>query len=295
MYRISLAFFYGLGAALRPLSTLTAGMKLSDVWSPLYQAQNELLGLLQTDWFFPAVKTSATPASRLYDTLKQVTDRNDLQDGEIDHFEAYGITKALADFDVVLRAELSNADSYFVSRKGGYDTTVLVSNAEQHFPASLGVKVAEAVADVRAAGQCLAFELSTAAGFHVFRAVETVVRRYWDAVTGLPRPSLSTLGTYVTELDRQNKGEIATREVLKQLGKLHRNPLIHPEIVLTLDEAISLFGMCHSCITAMLKEIPDPAPSPALGGLPPVPSLGTLSSASAAPSSQGQAASATTP
>ncbi len=60
-------------------------------------------------------------------------------------------------------------------------------------------------------------------------------------------------------------GSAKVLSCLQQIKDLHRNPLMHPEETLTLEEAISLFGICQSAISAMLKEIPDPAivpPSP---------------------------------
>jgi hypothetical protein len=42
---------------------------------------------------------------------------------------------------------------------------------------------------------------------------------------------------------------------------LHRNPLIHPEDALTLDEALGLLGMARSAITAMLAFLPSVPPT----------------------------------
>jgi hypothetical protein len=270
MIRISLSFFYGLGAILRPLSTVTANMKLRDVWSPVYQAHGDLASLFSADWFMPAVKAAAGPGNLLLATLKSVTDRTDFDEGEISYAEAYEIQKRLTDFETVLRSELLITDSYFVSRKAGYDTAALISNGEQNFPVDLGTKVPLAIGDIREAGKCLAFELSTAAGFHVLRATETVVRNYWTAVTkGAAHPKPRTLGTYLRRLEEKKLGSKKTIETLKQITALHRNPLMHPEESLTLEDAIGLFGICRSGIGAMLKEIPTPLP----GIFPPVPPL----------------------
>ena len=47
----------------------------------------------------------------------------------------------------------------------------------------------------------------------------------------------------------------------KQMTKLHRNPLIHPEVILTVDEAIGIIGMARSVIGAMLQVLPDEPPT----------------------------------
>jgi hypothetical protein len=38
---------------------------------------------------------------------------------------------------------------------------------------------------------------------------------------------------------------------------LHRNPLIHPEVILDLGEEIEILGISRSVIGAMLKVMPD--------------------------------------
>jgi hypothetical protein len=116
--------------------------------------------------------------------------------------------------------------------------------------------VREAVSDMRAAGRCIAFDLGTAAGFHIMRATELVLRRYFDEVTGnAERPKTNNIGDYLRVLDDQDKGKKKTRATLRQIKDLHRNELIHPEVTLTLDEAIALLGIAQSAIVAMLQKM----------------------------------------
>ena len=56
-------------------------------------------------------------------------------------------------------------------------------------------------------------------------------------------------------------GDEKILSVVGQLSKLHRNPLIHPDVVLTMDEAISILGMARSAITAMIGQLPDRPPT----------------------------------
>ncbi len=48
---------------------------------------------------------------------------------------------------------------------------------------------------------------------------------------------------------------------LQQLARLHRNPIIHPEVILTVDEAITILGIVRSVIGAMLAVLPDVPPT----------------------------------
>jgi len=98
------------------------------------------------------------------------------------------------------------------------------------------------------------------------RATELVVRRYWDAVTsGKQRPDRFNIGEYLREMEKENVGDPKTLATLKQIKDLHRNELMHPEVSLDIDEAISLLGIAQSAIAAMMKEIPGAQPElPAL-------------------------------
>jgi hypothetical protein len=158
----------------------------------------------------------------------------------------------------VFLAELSTLPSFLVTGKEGYDLTILIEHGTRLFPGTLAAKVPEAVRDAREVGKAIAFELSTAAGFHIFRVVEAVLKRYWDHVSSkTARPRLETIGTYAAALEDNTFGDAKVWESLKQLGKLHRNPLIHPEVILDVGEEIEILGISRSVIGAMLKVMPD--------------------------------------
>lgn len=54
------------------------------------------------------------------------------------------------------------------------------------------------------------------------------------------------------------KGNSKVLSALKQMSDLHRNPLIHPDAVLIMDEALAVIGIARSATTLMLREIPSP-------------------------------------
>jgi|SRR6266850_4075872 hypothetical protein len=62
---------------------------------------------------------------------------------------------------------------------------------------------------------------------------------------------------FAAELERQQLGDPKVVEAIKQMTKLHRNPLIHPEVVLSTEEAIGIIGMARSAMAAMLAALPD--------------------------------------
>lgn len=152
--------------------------------------------------------------------------------------------------------------SFLVLGKESYDTNSLIDEGFRLFPSALTDKAPEALLDAMEAGRALAFELATACGFHIFRVTEAVLKRYWDHESGgITRPKLETIGNYAAEMDNKGYGDQKVREALKQMAKLHRNPLIHPEVILTVDEAVETLGIARSVIGAMLRALPDVQPT----------------------------------
>ena len=112
--------------------------------------------------------------------------------------------------------------------------------------------------DIREAGKCLAFDLATASGFHIARAVEGVLVEYLKllcpTIYADLKDSQRNLGYYI-KIAKENNGEPKVCSSLDQFRDLHRNPLIHPEAVLTVDEAVTLLGIAQSTIVATILEI----------------------------------------
>ena len=91
----------------------------------------------------------------------------------------------------------------------------------------------------------------------MMRALEHVLRVYFDvASSGAARPKTNNMGDYLHELKEHNWGDEKVCACLKQIKDLHRNELIHPEVTLSLDEALGLWGIVQSAISAMLPHIP---------------------------------------
>jgi hypothetical protein len=147
--------------------------------------------------------------------------------------------------------------SYFVTQKGGFDTVSLLAFGENLFPPDLVSKVPEAIFDCREAGKCLAYELPTSCGFHVFRATETVLRKYYLQVSGSKTlPKVRSIGVYLNAMTQKKVGDEKVIFSLRQMADLYRNPLIHPDAVLTQEDAIGVFGLARSAISGMLSVIP---------------------------------------
>lgn len=103
------------------------------------------------------------------------------------------------------------------------------------------------------AGRCLCMERYTASGFHALRGVECVIRQYIVALTGsLPRKR--DWGSYIDVL-KQNSAEVGAIAVLDNIRTLERNPLMHPEDWLGIDDAIGIFNISNTAIVRLAEGI----------------------------------------
>ena len=169
--------------------------------------------------------------------------------------ELSNLQSTLTQFNTILNAELSNLDTYWVEPKGIYSTNELIEHAENIFSETVRNQLApETQQDVKEAGKCLAFDLPTAVAFHIWRAVERELRVYSQVWIG-QAAGAKVWNTLLKELGG-TQADAKVIAVLDHLRNLHRNPIMHPEDYLTVDEAVNLFGIANSAITAMINDKP---------------------------------------
>jgi len=258
--RISLSYLCRLATQLEPLANLpTTPVTLAEVLSPLMSAQQALIDAHGAGSLYAPYLRSSTPfASVLLESIRSLIDIDNLNlSKDIPIFGCSNVKYQFDQYKIALLAELGSLNAYFVTKKGSHDTYTLLSSGEELFPNDLGTKVPEAVFDIKEAAKCLAFELPTACGFHTFRALESVVRKYYSHVTGgAATPKVRNLGVYINAIRQSGKGDARVLAALKQITDLHRNPLIHPEAVLGNEEAITILGIARSVAGTMLAELP---------------------------------------
>lgn len=259
--RVDAYFFYQVGAALRPLSRVSYDTTCTELGMLLYGAEAWLKSLLEQQII--RIKMCVPKGRDLLSTIQilqnWVSGLSQPQSaGPIGWETAFNLSHKLQEFEAVLAAELSLGDIYVLREKSGYDTTALAENGIVIFPTSLAEKVPEAIPDAMEAGRCIAFELPTAAAFHMHRLNEAVLRRYYTIVTGnSPHPQNRNIRAYVDALKKQQKGDKKVWGALSTLNNLHRNPVIHPgDRLESPEEAISLLGSIQAVVGYMLKVIP---------------------------------------
>jgi hypothetical protein len=102
----------------------------------------------------------------------------------------------------------------------------------------------------------LAFDVPTAATFHLFRAIEAVVLLYFP-VLGIPIPEEKSrsLGVYINLLEGKKGKDDRIVVILRHIKDEYRNRLIHPGDFLDVDTAANLFSLGASVIDLMINDM----------------------------------------
>jgi len=254
---------YELAIAVHPLTTVPEHAKYSDVWYAWFTARTELQTLFhhrQLNFCYEAANklynaiTVVVPTEwqEAFDKLLGLTNQQDTPEPELQFIQRHNTVEAAKEFETVLRTELNNANTYFIDPKGAHDTSALLVNASAHIPKHILLEVKEIEQDIDQAGRCLLFDNSTAVGFHLMRAIETVIYKYLKNLSGKDTPVKSrSWGVYIKALKKLNaeKKVIGTIEHIKDT---YRNPILHPEVSLTPDDAQVLFGLAVSAIVQIV-------------------------------------------
>ena len=263
MQRLSLSWIVERLTELRTLAEVKSGASGPKIWFTLMNAKEALNSLTAASIYSSHIRISRNKAADLAATLDDVLNKiSDIHNFEISDFDIWKVGNQREQLETVLMSELAVLPIYLVSAKDAFDLEKIIDSGSNLFPPSMLLKVPETGKDALESGRSLAFELDTACGFHTFRVLEAVVRRYWDVVSlGKTRPEPQTLGTMAGHLEKCNLGDVKVIESLKQMTKLHRNPISHPDVTLSSDEAVAILGMARSVITPMLLSLPDALPT----------------------------------
>ena len=165
------------------------------------------------------------------------------------------LQSCLLGFSHTLSQELGRMPLFRVEKRGNLSIDSLVAGASAGYPAAvLALLDSSVTREIDEAGKCLAFACATACGFHILRSVEIVAKAYVYTVTGkLPKLSQRNWGEYIAQLSSAGASSDVT-DVLKIL-KTKRNPLMHPQDSLEVEDAISIFCICQSATEATIADV----------------------------------------
>ncbi len=263
MKKVDLPFFFDLAIRLREVAQLSDDSSVWDVALPLLRLQLPL-GIVVTSYPISVSKTACiqlqSDAQSLVDTLTG-RERTTYELDPIERFLLRSIKEKIQSFETILRAELETFAAYLVSPKGIYSISDLIDRAEEMLPEGVRQRLPDvAVRDIRECGRCWAFDVPTAAAFHIMRATETVMHEYYVFVCNpANREKLNNWQRYIDALNKTNDSDAKkVAALLQQIKNMDRNPIMHPELFLTEEDAFQLIEVAKSAIILMASKLPLP-------------------------------------
>ncbi len=265
--------FYELAAKLHGLFSNESQNRVADMFAPLTEAQAALDSLIKGDPF--PLEASKADATRLLGKISSVFNRYFIDqstkqlktptgEDRLDTHEMALIRALVEKFEHALAAELNRSPTYTAAKCGIYSTHDLIENAYQTFPADLqSIIPAPAQTEFNAAGRALVFGLGTAAAVHLLRAIELVLKDYYELFSGTTvGKNERNYGLYLKKLaalaedeQLQPRPDKRLLQMLAQIKEHYRNPLTSTDSNLSPEQATSLFGLASAIITLMAEQI----------------------------------------
>ncbi|MCL2469179.1 MAG: hypothetical protein FWF24_02980 [Alphaproteobacteria bacterium] len=262
--------FYELASKLHALFTSS---RVVDMLAPLTEAQALLDGWIKGDVY--ALETSKNEAEKLLNRIgglfqKYYIDQTSKQlkaptgEDRIDTHELMLVATQLDKFEHALAAELCYAPTYTASKCGIYSTYDLIENTHLCFSERLrAVMPPAALHEFGMAGRALAFEFGTAAGLHLLRAIEIVLKLFYETFSGTQVGRAErTYAIYLKKLAALSDEDMVDfrpdkrlLQMLAQIKEQYRNPMVNPESQMSMEQAASLFGLATAAITLMAEQI----------------------------------------
>ena len=208
---------------------------------------NELI-----DNHLPATKTRA---ARLIQDIDRVTLHSERDAAGMPNLQS--IQSGIRKFEMMLDEEVSSAPIFCLEAAGNLSTERLLGGASKGFdPTVAAILPTFAISEIDESGRCLAFERPTASAFHILRAVELSIKNYLKAVPNFCMPPLNrqNWGEFI-KLLKDNGASKQVVDTLENIKSNYRNPLMHPEDVLDLREAVSLFSLCQGVIEFLVEDM----------------------------------------
>lgn len=260
MLRVNEYQFYDLAVRVHLVGEVEENEKVQDRFPALFFAREALLDGLQQ---IP-LRICKPVVGELIRAIDSVLPRDDKgamlpmkSDQTISYLQAYDLRETVKKFEAVLSAELQAFDTYFISQKGAYSTPDLIERADVIFPETIRRDIPQqAIIDIREAGRCFAFDAPTAAGFHILRAIEAVMAEYYAIIIGTAIPTrMRNWGIYIKKMQDSGKADPKIIVFLDHIREQYRNPITHPEVILSSDEVEVLLSTAVGAIRQMILAI----------------------------------------
>lgn len=266
--------FYELASKLYALYAGTGAKCAGDMFGPLTEAQTLLDSWIKGD-IYP-LDTSKADATRLLNKIGSLFNKYYVdpvsktiraqagEDLRIDPHELAHLQTLTEKFEHAFAAEMTHAPAYYAMKRGIYSTYDLIERASECFGGTMRDYIpTPAMHEFDIAGRALAFGLGTASGVHLLRAIELVLKRYYETFSGTKVVKtersysiyLKKLHALTEEEGSDCRPDKRLLQMLAQIKEHYRNPLTSPDHSISLEQATSLFALATAAITLMSEQM----------------------------------------
>jgi hypothetical protein len=247
----TIAFFFSFGTELRYLQDANQTYQI--------HGKDHVLEVIKR--FFERLdfyNLSTTKKTKGFSDLKKFFEQMEKKDSnsKLSPEEAKKLRDTILKIRETLNAESKNKFAYIVEDKR-IDIEKLLNNVSGLFAKDIYDSIPEiAKYDFTEAGRCIAFEVPTAAAFHILRGTESVLRQYYCSIVKKNRCSPLLWGKMINglELRKRNRPSKTLLDNLKNIKDNFRNPTDHPEKRYDIDEVQDLFPLCIDVVNRMNKK-----------------------------------------
>lgn len=260
MIEIDVYYFYWLSVSVTLMERVKTGVPLGAVMQELGYARVALDGLKEGTELAKAFPRTAEQAQEIVRLINSVlpavgTDMSmeDLARPFTD-YQAQQMRVFCTHLPGCLRSEAQHGYVLKLEDQRCLSSYSLVEKIESCFQSDAWAIISvEAKREFEESGKCLAMERYTASGFHALRGVECAIRQYVEALTG-SLPKKRDWGFYIQTL-KDNGADSKAIAVIDNVRTLDRNPLMHPEDWLDVDEAIAIFTISQSAVARLASGL----------------------------------------
>lgn len=255
MIRRPIQQYFFFGTAVRYLQDASAGYQIANYDDGGWAVRSNLEQIFSVMGTLNLRVSSQTDAARELRVLLEefsVANEKDALTAE----QASKLTRYVKELRQTLEAELRATYAYSLVQKR-IDISRLVEDPASLFGPKVYAKLpAIAQYDIAEAGRCIAFELPTAAAFHLMWATEAVLRQLYVSVVRTRRHA-RMWGEIVADIRKRHVGKEHT-VLLNQLDHIRqafRNPTQHPEARYDIHEVQDLWSIAVDVINRMATRL----------------------------------------
>jgi hypothetical protein len=253
MIEVDVYYFYWLSMAVTPLERIKPGTPWVAIAEHLMWARVAFEGMKNLSDAFPRTSEQIDEVLQIINSVFPAVgtppEQIDMK-GQFTDYQAQRLRVLSSQIAAFLRDEGKHSYVLKLEDQRCLSCFSLVENIGNCFAREAWEAISTgAKREFEECGKCLAMERYTAAGFHSLRGVECVIRQYIEVLTG-GLPKKRDWGFYTQTL-KDNGADPKLIAVLDNIRTLERNPLMHPEDWLEIDEAISIFTISQTAITRL--------------------------------------------